>query len=232
MTSRSVNTKQLAVPFVASILIVVTLFGGIFPGIMAINNGRKKLLDLKTVAGSLSYKAAALENLDQTSLSQKVDLSVSALPLTIPYQTSIQMLSTLLTNSGLEINDLQVAKPAGSAGSVLNIEMSLKGDFEKINELLTNFGRSIPLVAVKTVELSRSRQSGGEDKEIFLADVKLFLFYDKPPKTIGKPSELLPSISAEFEKALRTLQSFTVYKYSPGDISTSNQAPAERLFSP
>lgn len=203
---------------------------GIVPGVQSILTARQELAKRIVVSSGLAQKVKMLEGLDAGELQTKLDTSVLSFPILLPYQSSLSMLSTVLSRHNITLTDIKFTATKTQTGSALGIDLSINGPYSSLNLFLVDLEKSAPLVAVKSIEARKTSKPN-----VLLADtrysatVNIAIGYEKPPSTIGKASEPLPNISQDLEKAVATLRTFEAFK--PELLSDSGSIqPADSLF--
>lgn len=223
--------------WVGSILvgIILEIAVGIVPGVQRVLEERKKISQVQELNRSLTAKVNVLENSDVNSLDNRLNIATASVPLVSPYQQSLSLLFSLLNKYTLEVSELRFTTVHDKERLLIGVNLTTAGQYTSIEALLKDLNNSIPLVSVNSVKLSRKIQTSAEKEQgstpAYVADISLQVQQDPPPKTIGKPSDPLPPISADLEKTLTALQGFSSFHVQ---TSTSMEpvVPASALFKP
>lgn len=226
-----IHLRLLLAPLLTAGVVILIVIIAIVPGVSAIFQGNKKAADLRSTRMMLAHKAESLQSLDPVSLEDQLRIGMSALPLTLPYQSTLSMLSTLLVNHGLGIIQLSFATEPLLKESILSIKMTVLGSYASLKNFLEATQLSLPLVAVRSLEITQLTNATAEPTAdtLFSSDIVMVVYHRKPPASIGKPSDPLLTAEGEMQKTLRQLQGFEMFGNETSIASTSS-LPVENLF--
>lgn len=221
---RKQTTALLAIVSVlGSILIIVA---AIVPGVQRVLTVRQQDEELKQTAATLTSKVAVLQGTNETNLENQLKTALAALPIVAPYQQTLALLFSLLPAYNLGIIDLKFLSAQGD-GAAVDVILTTSGDYDSLKTFVSKLNTSIPLVTTHGVKLTRKVES-----DEYTAEIALRVQQAPAPKTIGKVSDPLPPISADFEKTLTALQSSQSFGLQTSQTESGGAASAATLFAP
>lgn len=198
-------------------------------GTQKIFEERKLLTELHATVNTLNMKAALLKNTDENQLDGQIKTAISSLPLLAPYQETLSLLFSLFIRHNVGVSELKFSSVLSKGKTLMNVELSLVGEYQSIRSFLESLDHSVPLISVNSLKFVRKVSSATEG--LYGANISLLVNQDPAPKTIGKASDPLPKISPDLEKVLSTLRGFTSFQIQTSGQS-SEMTPATTLFSP
>lgn len=229
--SSSLGRRQhLGVFLVTAIgMLAVTIFG-IIPGVGAIRNGRREISQRQEVISILSQKSDYLTSLDEATLSLQVQQGVEAIPLLLPYQSSLGMLLALSSRHAIGFEELEFSREFSQDKPSLLIHLAIVGTYQSIHSFIIDLYRMLPLSLLHEIDLSQMTPGSvaGDSPSLYRAEISLTVASDKPPASIGKPSDRLPVLTNDMKDALRTIQGFETISLDFA-LPTSGE-PVKSLF--
>ena len=204
-------------PVMAALLVFLTAFTFLKPKVSAIIEGQKRLSQNKQALARLTEKIAALEGLNQTELTRKTDILLTALPaekdvprLLATYKGLAQEIGVVIQQ--IEVKPGELASPEGgqvvpvggqaSPPPFLAFQIGVSGELEKVGIFLDELEKTLPLMRIKRVSLSQKKGN------LFESGIELQAFFLSLPGELGPVEEALPLISQREEEVYRQLADF------------------------
>ena len=182
---------------VASSIVIILFL--IIPQAKVLFTGQGKLNDSQVRLNILEVKVEELESLDKSDLSQKLSLTLTALPTEKDFATLIGIFKNLATTSGMSLTSLHLAGGSESQNAFL-VKADLIGTTSSIGQLLENIEKSPRVMKVQSVETSSSSIGN-----IVSAVVTVLVYFEAAPKTLGPIDSALPKLTETDQTILGTL---------------------------
>lgn len=191
--------------------------------IVAIRPLAIKLADNLNTRNKLTKKLAALETklntlngIDTVLIDERVKRMESVFPSVKPIVPLMASLSQLANEYSLNFGGISLSPGSLSGGETglndLRFGFLVGGDFDKISQFLKALENTAPLTKIEEVGLTiKTNPLFDRLETIVTADIKVAVYYQAPPKTLGsidKPVELL---SRNEEILLNQLVSFKTF---------------------
>lgn len=205
---------RLATPIVLIGIVVATLFFA-RPQYDRVKKARQALASERQKIEKLEAKVQALETLDETELSQKVEAALKALPAKKEVLPGILIMSRLAEETGMIIERFSVSPgeiseeeseegKATTSKEELSFKLEVLGSQEQFRAFLERLAEFVPLTDVKKASLSFTGDVG-------TAEFTWELYFSPLPKVIGEPETPLPKLTAEEEEAFARISTLPYY---------------------
>lgn len=204
-------------PIVLSLAAIFVLFVVVLPQFDQMKVERRVLTDREKAAAVLQAKLSTLAALDESSQEQSLDTVIGALPLAEPYLESLSNLDALLSRHQIGASNIKVE----STPDTILIKFMAAAPLSQIREFIADANKILPLSAIAKVEAARAN-------DIYQAEIALQIFFQPPPKTIGRSSDPLPPLTADHLKTLSLLSEFE--KIPPAVGAEADTSAVTRLF--
>lgn len=219
--------QTIYLPALIGAMVFLVIFAGFIPGFNSWRENSMILKQRQEVNSILSAKVSMLAGLDSTELQSKLDLAVKAMPIKSPFRQTLAAMSVLADRHKISVEDLEFNKQAVGLG----IKISVAGIYPDIYSFLQAVENSLPLASVDAINLNSRSVLYDLTEKTYSADLFLSFYFQPSPKTFGKLTEKLPSISAVGEKNLRELQGFEFFDLkSAGALTLDGSNRAAKLF--
>lgn len=217
--------------FIPIVLGVISLSVFLFiaaPQFNQLKIDRQALSQVKKAANILQTKLSAVSSLDESSQAETLETALSGLPLGEPFREALLSLDRLPARYQVGIFQVKVE----SRADYLEIKFMALGPMSSIQKFVAQADRILPISAVVAVEASRIHDSvvASDSSSVYQADIAVRVFFKPPPKTIGRPSDPLPVLTADHLTTLELLSEFEQILPASADDSTVSFSPAPRLF--
>ncbi len=225
-------SRLYAGPFLTGLVVVISIFLVLTPSWISLADARRKLADRTPQAQRLANKVAQLSNMDAGQMQDELEKAVRALPTSLPYEATLSLLSTLIEEDHLGVTGLTMLGETRENETVLAVDVKVVGSYDSINQFLTQLEQATPLATVRTIEITQ-RNSAGEGQQIqYQSIVDLAVHQSPPPKTIGKASDPLPSLSSPMQHALDVIADFKTFATGQSGGELTPGKSVGRLFQP
>ena len=223
----STKFQTIYLPALIGAMVFLVIFAGFIPGFNSWRENSMILKQRQKINSILSAKVSMLASLDSTELQSKLDLAVKAIPIKSPYRQTLAAMSVLSDRHKISVEDLEFNKQAVGLG----IKISAAGIYPDIYSFLQAIENTLPLASVDAISLNSRSDASDSAEKTYSAVLNLSFYFLPSPKTFGKLTEKLPSISAGGEKSLRELQGFEFFDLqSAGALTVDGSDRATKLF--
>lgn len=217
--------RQFILPVVLTLAAIALLAVGVVPLASQIIDQREIIADRKQARNQLENKIDALSNIDQVAQEVNLKISLEALPTSIPFPESLNLIEKLAERHQTGIRDLNLS---GRASSV-DLSFTATGRLEYLQRLLTDINKILPINSINDLKLVQIGQLEADPTaQVYFADLGIAVNWQAAPTTIGKPSDPLPVVEADYQRLidrLREFESFPPAVAEPGAEPSRERAP-------
>lgn len=225
-----VRTYSMSLLLSAGTLMI--LFMGVLPLLVERIDTSQKLRAYRDTVRALALKNEQLGGVDPIVLREKVDVGVGAVPLTLPYQASIVMLSNLISREHLSVTSMSFTREQLAQSTHIMIHVAVVGTYESIYRFVVSTQRVLPIVSLRSIDLSRTSPTllFLDPLTSYRAEIIMAVRQSDLPVTIGNPSDRLPLLSPEQEAIYAQLKDFEIFLSPSSDSNPQPFDAVERLF--
>jgi len=228
---------NLTVFLLPSIAVVTVIFAFLLinPRIKDILDLNKSIKDLENKVANVDRKLSILSSLDSNSLLSQVTEAEKALPSQKDIPGLLSSLDRLAQETGVSITSFQVvpgeitatssAKAIGAES--LPFKMSVSGSYEGVKSFLSKAVNSNRTLRIRSVAISAKSQAGQSSVS---ASLDMEAFYQVISRIIFAPSERLPDITVEEQKALEKARLRPNLSEVPGAIAPTGKVNPFQSF--
>lgn len=215
-------------PIILGAVSLSVLFFVTVPQFGQLKTDGQLLSDRKKSAHLLQAKLAALQSLDESSQAVTLDTALAALPLDEPFRQSLLNLDALLVRHQIIASQIKVE----SAADNLSIKFIALGPMPSLQNFIAAAGKILPVSAAAAIEASRIQDSvsASPSASVYNAEITVRIFFKPPPRTIGRPSDPVPVLTADHLKTLGLISEFERILPASADDLDLNLAGVPRLF--
>lgn len=219
--SPKINPMEYVIPFLVFFFVVLSAVFAVKPRVEVLLSTRDQIKVSQERLAKISEKVSFLKKYSQADLQNKVNQLLKVLPSEKDVSSLVFALKSLAEESGLEIANLSLNPGELATDSakvekredknLMEINMAISGEEEKIYEYLDKIETTAPITKVATFSISIS-QDVSESK------IGLETYFLPIPETLGKTEDLVKITTEEEEvrarisklKILETIHSFPV----------------------
>ncbi len=197
------NTYKIYIfPTIVTLSSLILIVFVVYPQISKLITNQKLEGELINRSKFLEVKAEALEGLDSTDLSRKVQYALNAYPTDKDFPYAIGLLQNMIAQSGFNINSLSLgtgsSKKTGSESYSVRIELS--GSIALLPTLFNNIENSNRLMSINNIEYTLSKDGQSVDLALNIA-----VLFAAAPQEFGSIDSPLPELSKKDEDVIAKL---------------------------
>jgi len=190
-----------------------------------------KIEERKNFLSGLTAKENDLNGLDENSLKEKVDFSLSALPEEKNFLKIVSTINKLARDSQVYIESLEVSPGEVATETAqlkapevdrLTFQVKVTGEQSNVENFLFEIEESLPIFVIRTVKINNSNRNSQ-------AQLILENFFTKYPLSLGKVSAPLAKLSKEDDKLFETLKKMKSYPVESLDITGGGFESANKV---
>lgn len=217
---------------VVTITLTVMLISlGVVPNWASGQEVRRRLAERQRVVRILTEKTDRLEHTEVGTLQEKLELAMHAVPVDVPFQSSLSTLDALISREGIGVRDISFSVEQTRGSPSLIVSMEVVGTYQSLLSFISRFSQTLPLASIPDIslgEMSEDAALGYKGASQFKATLTVDFFYVPLPQSVEKPSDEFPAITSAMQEALQSIQSFE--SVSSSAPSTGSFEPVDRLF--
>jgi Tfp pilus assembly protein PilO len=217
-------------PGVIVLAVLVSAFLLVKPRIDKIFLLQRELSQKEEKLAQLTAKTAAIEGLDETELSSRVDLVAKAFPNEKDFPLFLSLLRKLVNKNNLELTTLQVNPGEIATASaqtkkgklpLLAFMIGVKGQMNGFREFVYRVSQTAPLMVIRDFQVKT--QEGGSLEVTLLIEAPFLPL----PATLGRIEKALAQINSQEEEAYQELTrlDFSLIEETPLSFPTGKDNP-------
>lgn len=204
--------KLLIFPLVVALSCLILIIFVLIPQIGVFLKNSRSQQEFSARSQFLDAKVAALENLNEPELLNRVSYVLASLPREKDFASTIALLQKITAESGYVIASLTfgTGEGKGAGGQSFGVRMEVVGPKTLLGSLLSSIEVSSRLMKISSMEIS-----SGKEVDIVTVNLALEALFAPMPATLGSIDTPLPEISAGEEELLSKLSSTAASQPQP-----------------
>lgn len=172
-----------------SSLIVLALV--IFPQLLAYLNTRGEISKAQTSLSAMEVKAEELENFDDSSAKERLQVALSVLPISQDVPVSLSVLQGLVRGAGLELKNTAYSSspPVGGKAS-FQLQVTVMGPISGVRNLLLSMEDAPQIFQIQSINIRFLKTVSAVE-----ADLPISVFYESPPRAVGDINKPITQLS-------------------------------------
>jgi len=211
--------KDLVVPLVSVLVVILCLFLVLFPRVEKVMEMRGQIKTQKAKITATTQKLNDLSSLSEADLYDSSSLLLQALPKDKDFLQFLLALKKLLQENdvllesykfspGLISTESASAK-SGEKDNQISITISFSSTFTNFSNFVTKLEKIVPLSSMGNIKIKSQGSTTSGELSLLKGDLTVVGYFSPLPKTIGSYDKALVKISSQDQKIIEELRNYS-----------------------